>query len=321
MKGLWQRWVTLWDTQEAPQVLGTVRLGVATVLLADLVSIGVRGLVPVLWAPQEAGGIPTVLQRDVVPWAWQLLPPTAQSAWCLWGVLLLAALALLIGWRSRTAALVLLLVSAQTAQTTPLADRGIDMLLRNVLLILACSGAGRAWSWQAWRETGRFAGSSDTRIPGWPRHLLVLQLLVMYLTAGLQKTGLPWTPMGDFSALYIVLKDPSIAAGPLPWLESLYPLTQVGTALTVLFELSALGVCGVYWLRWTHDRPGRLRAWVVRRRPHLAWLGLGVVFHLGIAATMALGIFPWAILALYPAFLHPDEAQDMTQRLRALRPG
>ena len=31
------------------------------------------------------------------------------------------------------------------------------------------------------------------------------------------------------------------------------------------------------------------------------------MFHLALAATTELGIFPWAMLALYPVWLHPDE--------------
>jgi hypothetical protein len=57
-----------------------------------------------------------------------------------------------------------------------------------------------------------------------------------------------------------------------------------------------------------------LGAVVARFRPDDVWVGFGVAFHLGIAATLDLGIFPWATLALYPAFARvplrtePDEA-------------
>ena len=40
--------------------------------------------------------------------------------------------------------------------------------------------------------------------------------------------------------------------------------------------------------------------------------------HIGIAATMQLGIFPWAMLALYPSFFHPEE-YARTPLLRRLR--
>lgn len=328
MRRAWRLWVALWDHREHPRVLALIRIGVAVVLLADFLTIAALDLVPTLWAPQEAGGIPTVLQRETVPLWYQWLPPTAASAWGLWTGLVLSALALALGCWTRTAAVVLLLLAAQSAQITPLADRGIDLLLRNVLVLLACSGAGETASVDARRRLGTWLAPGEQRVPAWPRHVLVLQLVVMYFTAGLQKTGLPWTPFGGYSALYIILQDPAIAAGPMPWLETLYPLTQLGTAATVLFELGAIGVLAVFYARWTSERPGRLRSWTVRRRPHLWWLGVGVGLHLGIAATMALGIFPWAVLALYPALVHPDEAAGAwarawgwAQRRRAPRPG
>ncbi len=318
MSRAWTAWVRLWDTREHPRVLALIRSAVALVVLADLLTMARLGLVEVLWAPMEAGGIPNALQRPVVPPWYQVWDPTPTAAWTLWGGQVAALLLLAVGWRPRWAALAFVLLSAQAALVTPLADRGIDLLLRNVCLILVFADSGATWSVSTLRAP------PEARIPGWPRRLILLQLLAMYAAAGVQKTGLPWTPLGGFSALYIVLKDPSIGVSAMPWLEGLYPLTQVATATTVLFELGAIGILGVYWLRWTHARPGRLRAWVVRRRPHLAWLAVGVALHLGIAVSMALGIFPWAVLALYPAFVHPDEllaAGEWLQRRRALRPG
>ena len=54
-----------------------------------------------------------------------------------------------------------------------------------------------------------------------------------------------------------------------------------------------------------------VRLWIV---------AVGAILHVGIAVTMQLGIFPWAMLALYPAFFHPDELQGLrdavTARLR-----
>jgi hypothetical protein len=37
------------------------------------------------------------------------------------------------------------------------------------------------------------------------------------------------------------------------------------------------------------------------------WIAIGVTFHLGIAMTLRLGVFPWGMLALYPVLLRSDE--------------
>lgn len=307
MRRLWRAFEDLWDLQEAPTVMAWVRIGISLALLWDLAALARLDLVTVLWTPVEGGGLPAVLQRSVVPELYRWLPPTATTAWLLWGGMVAAAASLALGWRTRTAAVVLMLLSAQANLVAPLADRGIDKMLRNVLMLLAFSSAGRAWSVQAWRETGRWRGDPALRTPAWPRHLLVLQLVVVYFTAGLHKTALSWSPAGDFAALYIVLRDPTMALRDFTWLASVYPLTQLGTVVTMLFELTAPLVLAVYWARYTADRPGRLRRWALRWRPHLAWAAVGVALHVGIALSMALGMFPWAMLACYPAFLHPDE--------------
>ena len=73
------------------------------------------------------------------------------------------------------------------------------------------------------------------------------------------------------------------------------------------FELLAGPMLLTWWFRATRTRPGRLRALFNRLDLRRWWMLVGVGLHVGIAATMALGIFPYAMLALYPAFFHPDE--------------
>jgi hypothetical protein len=57
-----------------------------------------------------------------------------------------------------------------------------------------------------------------------------------------------------------------------------------------------------------------------------SWLAVGFGFHLGIALTMRLGMFPFGMLAVWPVFLHPDElaraaryARPSTWRSTSLR--
>ena len=68
---------------------------------------------------------------------YQLLPPEAGSAWLIWGVGLLAALTMTLGLFTRTSIVLTLLISAQLALINVPADRGIELVLRDVLLILS----------------------------------------------------------------------------------------------------------------------------------------------------------------------------------------
>jgi hypothetical protein len=306
----WTWWVGLWARREAPHVLAIVRIAVALVILWDFATVWHLDLVTTLWGMPEVGGLGDVLSRKPVPEIYQWLPPTAATAWGAWLLMVAALVCLAAGLFTPLAALVALLVSSQLAQVLPLGDRGIDLMLRNVLMLLAFSGAGRVWSLDAllFRKglPRRLFGASDT-VLAWPRYLLVLQVLVMYFAAGIQKTSVTWWPMGSYGAIFLILQDPSIASFRFGWLERVFPLTQLASASTMVFELGAGAVASTWWFRDTRTRPGNMRALFNRLELHKWWLVIGISLHVGIAMTMSLGIFPFAMLALYPAFFHPDE--------------
>lgn len=304
----WAAWVRLWDHREDPVVLALVRVLVASVLLYDFLWMRHLGLVDALFAPQQAGGLPDVLAREPVPELYRWFPATAQTAWAAWWVVVGSLVCFGLGLGTPVAGVAFVAVSAQLAQVLPLGDRGIDTLLRNVVLILSLSACGRRFGVDAWLFGAR------RQAPAWPRHLLVLQLAVMYFCAGVQKTALSWGPLGGFSALFLILQDPAVAAWRFGWLSDWYPATQLATAATIGFEWSACLVPLVYGFRATRTRGGRVRAWFNTHRPLRYWVAIGVALHLGIAGTMSLGIFPWAMLALYPCFVHPDELARALRR-------
>lgn len=315
----WGWWVGLWARRESPRVQAIVRIGVAMVLLWDFATVWHLDLVTLLWGVPEAGGLGDVMSRKPVPQLYQWLPPVAATAYGAFAVMVGALVCMAVGFLTPVATVVALLTSAQLALVLPLGDRGIDLMLRNVLCLLAFSGCGRAWSVDSWLFRkgflARMFGASDT-VLAWPRYLLVLQVLVMYFMAGIQKTSVTWWPLADYSAIYLILQDPSIAAYRFGWLEHIFPLTQLASFSTMVFELGAGLLFFVWWFRDTRTRPGAMRALFNRLEIHKIWMVIGVGLHLGIAATMSLGIFPYAMLALYPAFLHPDE---LPARLRVRR--
>jgi hypothetical protein len=104
-------------------------------------------------------------------------------------------------------------------------------------------------------------------------------------------------PFGGCSALALILHDPHFARFDPAWVGAVYPLTQVATALTVLFEWTS-----PLFLYACLERPGRLGRALRFVRFRTAWLAVGVGFHLALAVTMRLGIFPYGVLALYPVF-------------------
>ena len=309
-----QWWVRLWDQQEVPTVLALLRISVGLVLLWDLSAVALLDLAEVLWAPDTLGGLPSnLLNRPKVPEVYRLFEATPAVGVWTFRVAITAIAFWTLGLGTRFFGVIALLAYAQLGLILPLGDRGIDMMLRNVMVVLLFSGSHRALSVDAWLKTRSFWGDG-LKVSSWPRHLIVLQLVVMYFSAGVQKTALAWTPLGGYTALYIVLQDPHVSRfGDGAWLDTALPLLRIGTAATHIFEWTAPLMLVAYHLRLTQKKGGRLRDLVARYRPHWAWIAVGIALHLGIAATMNLGIFPFAMLALYWAWLHPDE---LPKRLR-----
>ena len=119
------------------------------------------------------------------------------------------------------------------------------------------------------------------------------------------------------------------SSGPLPssnvcsfhtrtdWVPSIYELTQAATLATMLFELGAPVMIVLTYLHATRDRGGRLR-WINKLRLRWIWIATGVGFHLGIAVTLRLGIFPWGMLSIYPVLFHPSEITCAEAKVTAL---
>jgi len=166
MRARWDAWAGLWARRESPRTLAIVRILVATVLLYDFWKVWDLGLVVPLWGAPDVGGLGDAMHRTPVPELYRWFPATAQVAWAAWGVVVGALACVLVGFATPVAALVATLTSAQLAEVLPLADRGIDLLLRDALFLLAFSGCNRAWAVDA------RAGMLEHR--GWRQHVGVL---------------------------------------------------------------------------------------------------------------------------------------------------
>lgn len=300
------RWIALWARTEHPRSLALVRIGLGLALLFDLVEVWRLDLVLPLFAPQELGGLSDAGTRPVIPFS--LLPNAPWVYELQFAVMLVCALLVALGAFTRSASLTLLLLYAAQAAMVPEANRAVDVLARNLLAVLVLSGAGRTLSLEAWWRHGDLRAAEP--IGAWSRYLVIGQLVLMYGSAGLQKLGPDWLPTGDFGALFVILQDPAIARYRFGWLsqQPFWLMTQAGTAVTLVWQLGYPLVLLWLYYRATADRPGRLRAIANRYHFDAVWVGVGVVFHVALAATTELGIFPWVMLAAYPAFLAPSDS-------------
>ena len=76
------------------------------------------------------------------------------------------------------------------------------------------------------------------------------------------------------------------------------------------FEVGAPLLLVVYYLRWTSERRGRLRRWVLRYDPRLLFAAIGLGMHLGIGLLMEMGPFSYISAAYYLCLWRPDEIES-----------
>jgi hypothetical protein len=312
-----RKWVAFWDERESPTSIVMIRVLVAAVMLWDLTWVGIHGVPAWLWAPVQAGGVAQLYDPPLV---YRIFAQTTSTAIGLWIVLVVAIVCFGIGFCTRTSALIFALAYAQAAMINDYGDRGIDRAVRIVMLILAFSAVGKAWSVDAKIKTGSFRGDGQP-VPAWTRHLILCQLVLLYCAAGFSKGGTRWYPWGGYTALYVILQDPIFALADFSWLKHpiLYNLTRLATAVTHLWEIGSPIILVTAYYRRTADRPGRLRSLINRLPVRNVYVAIGVTFHLMLAVTMRLGIFPFAMLAFFPAFYRPEELERMLSWLAMRR--
>lgn len=305
VRSAWRAWVALMDRRESPAALAAVRIAASLVLLADLVWVRHVGLIAPLWSPPPEG-----FGTSYAGWSASL----ELGAHGLWWAAVVPLVLVVIGLGTRPACVVFALVSAELAAVAPYAESAIDPLMRIVFVILACSRCNARWSIDA-AIGGRRGRPMPALVPAWPRYLVLLQLVWVYFSSGINKSSAGWGPHGGFTALANALMDPHNGRLDPELVVALYPLTQVATALTMVFELTAIAYLGLLYYAATPEQPGRLRAWCNRLRLRWVWLALAIAFEVGIAIGLRLGAFPYGMLALFPVLLLPHEVECVVRRL------
>ncbi|WP_428261222.1 HTTM domain-containing protein [Haliangium sp.] len=314
----WRAWVALLSRREPATGLACFRLAVGLVALYSLLSVGLSGLVGVLWIDAAHGGYKPLGAGN---WLLSLLGgPQPDTVYPLYGLALALTLAFTAGVGGRVAGRIIafatLHVYLALVMINSEATGGYDLLISNAMWLCVLGDATAALSLRCRLGTGRWI--PPTSIPAWPRYLALFQLLLMYTSTGLHKLTADWTPAGGYSALFRVYQDPTWRRFDMDWTAWVYPLTQIATALTWCFEVSALLLLLVLYFRATADRPGRLRRLCNRRDLRLGFAAMGLCLHLGILVTFNVGPFSWITLAYYLCLWHPDELARAGARARAL---
>lgn len=294
MSGLMSAWVSRCSRPVDVRPLALARILIALCVFLDLLSLVPSGLAWDLFSTE--GGTRKMLHHASESYVLDDLADDDGMVVFWTALVSMGCVALGIG--GRPVQILAVLAFAQLGALYPGGDRGIDRILRTALLLLSFSQAHRSVSLGVWLRGKQPAATT----PGWVVDAFLTLLTTIYLSAGLAKVGGGhWFSLKAVPELFRILSDAvtgTLDPSSAVW-RSLWPLFWVAGAFTVLWECSAP---------------------LVFTRHARRWAVLGVALHLGIAATMKLGMFAWGMLALYPVVFR-EEVVRLLDRPTKRAPG
>lgn len=263
-----------------PRALAALRAALGTLLLADL-ALRARYLTAFY---TDQGVLPRQLLCETYGAACHLtLHGLSGGLWlqvALFAAAGLAAAALAVGCRTRWAAGVSLALLASLHLRNPLVLNGGDALLRRLLFWGVLLPLGARWSLDADGSDAAAGPTASVASAG-----LLLQVVAVYTVNGALKVGNPAWLGGAAIQRAFALDQFTVLLGPL--LARQPAVLEAASKVWLLLLLSSFLLVA-------------LRGW---RRAAVAGLFAGV--HLGMLATMRLGLFPLVSLAALLPFLPP----------------
>lgn len=277
----WNRWAFA-PVDTAP--MAAVRIAVGLLTIGWTLS-----LLPDANAFLGSDGLQRNLPRvDSGAWVVPLGPP-----YVVLGVLLVAAVALVLGWRTRISSVVVAVLLLAIQRRDPWVLNSGDLLLREMAFFVMLMPAGETWSLDARRR-----GVERLRAP-WALRLLQLQISALYLFSVWAKVrGDSWN---NGTAVGIALQLEDLQRFVVPDVLTTSLLVSVLLTYSALVVEAALAV-GL-WLP-------RLRYWV---------MAAGVGLHLGIEASLLIGWFSLAVICSYLAFVPAEHLRTAVAKARARR--
>ncbi|MGH8459066.1 MAG: HTTM domain-containing protein, partial [Nevskiales bacterium] len=286
-----------------PLPLGLFRIVFGLVLLARFVTL-CFGFDPLFTAgspmsPESALLFSESPSSEEVPYVpWGLFGVSAAEAWArlLFVGYGFSIVALLVGWRTRTAALLVFLFTVSVHRREPLIWTGGDLLLQYFAFWLLFVPAGAALSLDAAKQAS--SAENPPPVRSWHLFLLQGQLALVYFSTFFLKMGTASWKSGV--AIGNAWQLPFYGR---PWsatLAAMPGLSEIGAWSTLAFEL-AFPI--FIWSR-------RLRPWL---------LAIGLALHLGIEFTLRAGPFSAAMLAGYVPFLSATGLRAWSARWSAFR--
>ena len=292
MNGLRRDWNEFWFSPISSVPLGMFRLVFGVLALAYCLLLlperflwfGDRGMLPLADSDAYNG-------TGAGPHHLDLLAFSGADPWLtlFFVVFLLAALFLMLGFWTRTSAvLVYLCINTLHSRDAVIHNSGDTvMLVMSAYLIFSPAGAACSVD-RLWRIFRGTEGDTPPLIVPWAQRLMQLQVAIVYLAASLSKAGgEKWV---NGTAAYYPLHLPETARFPMLGSDALWVINLI-TWGTVAVELALA-----------------LLIWVPRLRLYV--LAGGVMLHLGIEYSMNIPLFSFMMIASYLTFLTAEDFQN-----------
>ncbi len=286
-----ETWQRFWFREAETSTFALIRIAFGVVVVAWTIS-----LAPALYSFFDDGGIlPTYPDGGAGAWGLLQLDSSAAAVTTLYLLLLVGALCLVFGFKTRLAAVVVFVCLISFGRRNPWVLNSGDLLIFVLAFYLMFAPSGAALSVDRWLEAkSRFWEFPRRSL--WPLRLIQVQVSLLYFFAVWEKLrGETWN---DGTAVSYAFRLEDLERFPVPgFVTDSLLLVNLLTYGTLAVELA------VAILVWN----GRLRPWV---------LLLGVMLHLGIAYAVRVGFFSYAALVGYIAFLPPETVSTWVYRLR-----
>jgi hypothetical protein len=280
-------WGRFWFTEVPTSTFALFRIafGVLTFMWA-------LSLSPSLFAFYSRQGILPVRPSYNSSFDWSVfdLFPSDIAVAIVYFLLYIAALMLIVGFRTRLAALVVFVCLISFGRRNPWVLNSGDLLLFCLAFYALFMPGGEAFSVDRWLRSGeRFWDFGRRAI--WPLRLVQIQVSVIYVAAVWAKVrGETWN---DGTAVSYAFRMGDLERFPVPgFITDTVVIANLLTYGTLAIELS-VGI-----LVWNRV----LRPWV---------LLLGVSLHLGIDYATRVGFFSYAVFVAYVAFIPPERASSL----------
>jgi hypothetical protein len=229
-----------------------------------------------------------------------VLPPGETWRFLFFVGLIVAALFMTIGLWSRTSMVLVFLGLLSIDNHFELNQNDGDVFLKIACMILACSNAGDAFSFDnllgAFREDWRITGFRPVLSAPWAQRWYQLQLAFVYAHTFICKvSGKHWI---DGWAVYFASRYDDCQRFMLPVIFDNPFILKCLTWGTLLIEFS---LCTLVWFK-------EFRYWVL--------LG-GLCLHAGIEFTMNLPMFEWLFMSSYFAFVEPEDLSKAMDSIKS----